>query len=492
MTVQFRTTNESSKFIHDLIWVAISQVFTTLLGIITLPVLTKKYTSETYGVWTQVNVTVGLLVTVVTLQFVTAVVRFLAGEDDKDKRRRSTGAMLYTILVFAFLIVIVTNLWASQLSILLFNDPVYSTLVRLTSLLACLEALFAFFIAHLRAMGKMKKLSVIQAALAASKIGLITILVSSGIALQWLITGMICVDLIFVLYLLRTNIRDEGFPIPDFTGLKVFLAFSIPQIPVSIFAWIMSGSDRYFITHYFNLSETGIYSSSSSLGALIALFYFPIGYVLFPAASKTWEQNRKTDTKAYFEYSTRLFLTLAVPAAVGISMISQQLLRVLATSEYLAGIELVLLISISQLFWGIFQINEYIIYLVKQTKWLPLIMVISAVTSIVLNLILIPHAGMTGAAISKIVTYFLLAAIVTIWTKRVLKYNIDFKYIAKIAVASLTMAICLHFLKIGGLVGVILSVIVGVFVFFLAMLSMKAFTEQDKRLLNQIFRGVSS
>jgi O-antigen/teichoic acid export membrane protein len=492
MTTNKQISSESNKFIRDIIWVAMYQIFSTLFGIITLPFLTKTYTSEIYGIWTQVNVTVGLLDCIITLQFMTTVVRFLAGEEDRTKRRRSIGSMLYTVIIFAFFVLVAGNLWASQISLFLFDNADYTLYVRLALLWACADSLLTFFISHLRARGRIKRLSVIQAVISALKMGLIVVLVLSGLTLQWIIVGMVLVDLIFILYVFFTIVQDDGFPIPGFAGLRMLLAFSLPQIPVAIFSWIMSASDRYFITQFVNLSETGIYATSSSLAGLVAFFYTPIGYVLYPLVSKTWEQNRKADTKMYFEYSTRLFLTLAIPAAVGLAMISQPLLRILTTSEYLAGTLLILLIGISQIFMGIFMINEYVIYLVKQTKWLPPIILISAGISISLNFILIPHIGMTGAAVSKIAAFCVLAVIVTIWTKRVIHYNFNFAYVGKIIAASLLMAVCLYFLKIDGIAGIVIMIIAGAVIFGTAMLLMKSFSEQDKKFLKEIFGGYFS
>ena len=485
-----QTASNSNKFISDILWVALYQLFTSLLGIVTLPALTKTYTSEIYGIWTQVNVTIGLLFPIITLQFVTAVVRFLAGEEDKAKRRRSLGTMLYAILFFSFLILLVGNLWASQISVFLFDSASYSIFVRLTFFWAFTNALFSFLIAYLRAMSRIKRLSIIMTAFSASKMLLIVVLVLSGLTLQWVIAGMIFISLIFSVYVLFIIIKDIGFPVPNFGELKMFLAFSIPQIPVGFLTWIMSASDRYFITHFINLSATGIYGSSSSLAGLINIVYGPIGYVLFPVVSKTWEQNKKADTRIYFEYSIKLFLTLAIPAAIGLAMLSQSLLSILATSEYLAGILLVLLIAASQIFLGIFQINEYIVYLVKQTKWLPLMIVVSTGVSIGLNVVLIPHLGIQGVAISKIAAYFVLAVIVTIWTRKVIHFNIDLKYLSKVIAASLVMATGLYFWKGTGVLHIILAAVAGILAYGVVMFLLKALSAQDKKLIRQTLSGI--
>ena len=136
---------------------------------------------------------------------------------------------------------------------------------------------------------------------------------------------------------------------------------------------------------------------------------------------------------------------------------------------------------------GIFQVNNYIIYLVKQTKWLLIITVISTGISIGLNFILIPYLGLTGAAISKIAAFFVLAAIVTIWVRKSINYNINFRFLGKIIVASLLMAACLYFLKIDGITGIVLSVLIGSAVFAVSMFFMKAFTQQDKQLIRNTF-----
>lgn len=66
-----------------------------------LPVLTKSYTSNIYGVWVQIGVTFGLLTPILILHQSTAVVKFLSAEENKEKRRRAFGTMLWPVLAFA-------------------------------------------------------------------------------------------------------------------------------------------------------------------------------------------------------------------------------------------------------------------------------------------------------------------------------------------------------------------------------------------------------
>jgi O-antigen/teichoic acid export membrane protein len=300
---------------------------------------------------------------------------------------------------------------------------------------------------------------------------------------------VICVEAVFFCIIFGIIVRGTGFPIPNFSGLRSFLAFSVPQVPSGILLWIIASSDRYFITHFLDLSQTGVYSSSNVLGGVISLCFTPINYVLYPAVSKAWEQKRISEVKNYFEYSNKLFLTLAIPGAAGIAILSQPILTVLTTSQYLAGWELVLLVAIGTIFLGIYQNNAYIILLVKQTRWLPLMILVASATSLGVNFMLIPRIGILGAAISNIASYLVLAAIVSWWARKTINYHFDVKYLGKVIAATIMMSLCLYFLKTGGVWRIIAAIICGIIVFGIVLFVLRAFSRQDKILIKQTLGG---
>jgi O-antigen/teichoic acid export membrane protein len=336
----------------------------------------------------------------------------------------------------------------------------------------------------------MLTLSIIQVFFSVSHLVLIVVLATLGFGLERIIISLIFVDSLFTIGTLCIIVRLEGFPTPNFTRMKTFLLFSIPQVPTGLLIWIIASSDRFFITHFLSLSETGIYSSSDLLGGIIILLYFPIIFVLLPAVSKAWEQNRRDSVRIYFEYSIKLFLTLAIPAAVGLSILSQPILRIITSSDYLAGWQLVLLVSIGTIFSGLFQINSYIIYLVEKTPWITLIALIAAIISVTLNYVLIPRIGIIGCAISTVVSYFTLSTIIFILTRQIVKYNINFIYWGKVVIATLIMALLLFFVKVHSILGIISAIVGGAIIFGLVIFLLGAFSKQDKRLIKETLVGL--
>jgi O-antigen/teichoic acid export membrane protein len=488
---QLQQTSETRRFASDLIWVAAVQIINSLvMGIITFPFLTKSYSSEVFGIWNQVNLSVGVLSIALTLQLGLSAVRFLSGEEDKLKRRRALGSMLFVIVIVACLALIAANFATSQISVLLFASPDYVLFVRLTFLWMVTASITYFLTSYLRARRRIKLLSTQQLLSSLITMALIIILSTSGFKLEWIIISIIIVQLVFLVIFAALIISEVGVPTPNLSGLKGYFAFCVPQIPGSILLWMINFSDRYFITHFLGLSQAGIYGPSFNLAFLTSLFYTPIGFVLFPSVAKFWEEKRFEDARNYIEYCIKLFLTMAVPSAVGLAIISQALLKFLTTSEFLAGRELVLLISVGVIFQGIYYINVNAVYLLKKTRILPPMIIASAVTSVLLNLILIPHLGLLGAAVSNIAAYSVLATIMTLWARKAMRIRIDYGYISKIVGAALIMAICLYFIHIQGLLSIILAIFAGASIYGVSLYLLRAFSDQDKRILKSIINGL--
>ena len=460
---------ETEKFTSDVVWSAISQVTTGLVSLMILSALTKYYTPETYGIWMQIIVTLALLAPILSLHLGTALVRFLAGEQDKRKRQQSFSAMLWPILAFTCVVFLISLLSRQQLSVFLFGDASHASLIPLTFLWVSMGTLFWFSISYLQARRKIKEVSVIRVALALGRITLIVILARAGYNLNGIIAYLVAMDAAIVAGIFGMIIREIGFPKLDFTGLKGYLGFSLPQMPSGILFWVINASDRYFITHLLNLSQAGVYSASNVLASAISQLFSPITFVLLPTVSKLWEQKEPQRVRSYLEYSTKFFLTLAIPAVAVLYILSQPLLRILTTSEFLVGGEIVLLVAVAMIFAGTYYINLYIIYLVQQTKWIPLLIGVAAMTNAVINIALIPMIGIMGAAISTIVSYSVLAAIVTVWARRAISYKMDFMFLAKVIAAALLMAFCLNFIKIGGILGIIIITAAGATIFALGL-----------------------
>jgi len=73
--------------------VGIVNIIVSLRGLILLPILTKTIGTEFIWCLTQILVTISLLVPIGLLGLITAMIRFFAGEKDKNKIRQDFYAV---------------------------------------------------------------------------------------------------------------------------------------------------------------------------------------------------------------------------------------------------------------------------------------------------------------------------------------------------------------------------------------------------------------
>lgn len=489
---QDNSRNNYLKFSKDILWVSLSQILVALFGIITLPALTKNFSPEIYGLWSQIYITVALLPPILTLTFGTAMVRYLSHEENKKILSQEISAMLVTILALIVFVIISSSLLSSQISLVLFKNSSFAIFVPLMLIWAGAYSLFSFSIAYLRSKSRIKFLSILNLANSATQLSLIFILAYSTHSMLLIVTSQLLVQIIFLIVVYVSIFNELGFSLPNFSHINKYLSFSLPQIPGAILLWVLNYVDRYFILFYMSLAEVGIYSVSYNFGWIISFFYSPLGFVVYPILSQYWEKSRFDEVKKYMEYSSKIFLALALPASLGLYVLAVPILKILTTSQFAIGGQLTFLVALGYIFFGLYQINVYIILLVQQTKWIPFIILLSSIINVILNIVLIPNIGILGAALATLISYMILAFIVSYWAKKEIDYNIDIKFLSKVILASILMGIIIYLLMphLIGIFQIVLSIPIGAIVYFIILMILKPFTESEKKLIYNLYKDL--
>lgn len=479
------------KFTGDVGWVSLYRVAVYLLAFFTIPALTKNLGTELYGLWNQILVTVGFLTPILMLHLGTAVVRYLASEKRKDVLSQSFANMLWIIIVLSSAAILASIIFSSNLSVLMFGSANYSSFVILAFIYAATSAIFDFILTYLRARSKIKQLSIINVLSYSFMTASLIILATLGYSLEFMICIYLLIYFIFVVVLIISIKKDIGLRKPNYNksnvkDLKKFILFSIPQIPNGILLWVLNLSDRYLITFFLGLSQAGIYSASYNIGSIITAFYMPISFVLFPVVARYWDNDEREKVRKYLEYSTKIFLFIAIPASIGLYVISKPLLEILTTSEFVIGGGLTFFVAVGYIFLGIFQINSFIISLVEKTKFIPIITAIGGILNILINIILIPQIGIMGAAIATLISYMVLSIIVLLWAREELQYRLDAVFLVKVILSSIIMAFIIQYILSASILGIIIAIVVGLIVYICSTFVLKTLNEAEKEIIYEI------
>jgi O-antigen/teichoic acid export membrane protein len=183
--------------------------------------------------------------------------------------------------------------------------------------------------------------------------------------------------------------------------LKEMLMFSIPLVPSGIAVFISSYIDRMMLNHYMSLQEVGLYGVGFRLASVVGLVMVGFKGALTPLI---YSHYQEAETPQQLATIFRLFIVLSLFVFLGLSLFSEEILHLMTIPAFYSAEEVVVLLVPAVLLS-----NMYIfapgIGIAKKTYLILWINVYGALVCVGLNWLLIPVAGIVGAAGAKLLGY---------------------------------------------------------------------------------------
>ena len=468
--------------------VGIVNLITGLRGLILLPILTKTLGAFGYGVWSQIIVTIFLIVPFATLGLGQAVTRFLTAGKDKEQIREGFlsifSTVLFSGLVFSVVVFALSDIFASTI----IKDVSIAPIIKIAAFAIVLQALNQIALSFIIASLYVKRYSILLILQTFIEVGLIAYMVLSGFGILGAVAALLISRAISLSIVLPYILSKIGFKFPNFSNLKAYLSFSLPMIFTGVFVWIIHSSDRYMIGYFMSSASVGIYSAAYGMGGVIPIFSNPIGIILFPTVSKLWDEGNVSEAKTHLRFSLKYFLMLAIPSAFGLSVLAKSLLLILSTSEFISGAILVPFVAFGMILYYTVNPFHYILTSVKRTNLIAISLGAASICNIVLNILLIPKIGILGAAIATLITYALVGIALPVLSFKYFRFKIDWAFIIKSIIASSIMASLIMIFSPTGLTSVIIAIIGGALVYFLLLFLSKSFSKDEIEVLKGALR----
>lgn len=278
------------------------------------------------------------------------------------------------------------------------------------------------------------------------------------------------------------NLIRTAFPI--IAGTAVFSMTNLIDMKMVMSGLMNSG--------FFSLTEAEkLYGQLS--GKYVTLTTFPVSLssamatAAVPNIAASVTMGSRKEVKRKINTAIKLAMVIAIPAAVGIGVLGDQILLMLFPS-YPDGGVLLKVGAISTAFLSLCQIVTGVLQGIGRIN-IPVIgALIGAGVKIILNKILIgiPSINVVGAVISTDACYLVAAIFNLVMLMRFTKVKINFKDILiKPAISAVIMGIgCIGFYKLsrlvfGNAISTLLSIIVGIIIYLVVMLLLRGVTERD-------------
>ncbi|MBE6910964.1 MAG: polysaccharide biosynthesis protein [Ruminococcaceae bacterium] len=302
--------------------------------------------------------------------------------------------------------------------------------------------------------------------------------------------------------------------------LKSLLGIAIPVTIGSLIMNLTSTIDMFLITNrladigYVKEDTTSLYGIYENYALpifnLIPSIIISLNVSVTPTISAAYAVK---DTKKLHETllsALRIVIIFTLPAAVGISILSEPILSVLfASKEAIGGVPtaapVLSILSVASFFLCASSLTSTSMQAMGKPT-IPLItMAIGAVVKIVANYILIaiPGVELMGAAIGTVLCYVVITVLNMIMLSKIVGFRPKFMqtYIRPLiccaimgAVVFFSYELCLLF--VGNLISVAVSVFLGVVVYLVSMILLRGITKEDvmglpkgEKIASLIFRN---
>ena len=225
------------------------------------------------------------------------------------------------------------------------------------------------------------------------------------------VTGVILAQFIaeaVVTFWAIRRFSGNAVPVIHWNVLKSLLGYGLQVYSFSILLYLNYRLDLFFVRHWVDLTQTGLYAAAVSLAEVMWIVPYSLGNVLFPSTATTSGPSRDLLTLAVCRRTFYLMLVLCA----GLAVTRHLVIRLLFGSQFLGAAPALLLLLPGVLAMSV----QNVVGSDLTGRGRPLPVTVGAAlglaTNVLLNILWIPRYGIVGASLASSVSYTLVTVIV--------------------------------------------------------------------------------
>jgi len=220
--------------------------------------------------------------------------------------------------------------------------------------------------------------------------------------------GIFCIYLFYRWHLIADSINKSV--------IRKIVLSSLPFIFERLAIFVLGYSDKYFIDRFDSkgTDEVGLYGLGSQIASIIYMVIISLNSAYYPHIFKTLAGGLKNK----FDRTTGWYIG-GLAITIGAIFIAIPLLfRFFIGGKFQDAQPYAYLLSAGYFMWGVYNaLLGYLLYLSKNRQ-IFIISLVGMVASLSLNALMVPVYGATGAAITSIVIYSLMAGMCFMYVRK--------------------------------------------------------------------------
>jgi O-antigen/teichoic acid export membrane protein len=437
------TAGDSGRFGRDVVLAGAGNALRTLRTLVLIPILAGSLGAGDYGVWTQVKVTVTLLVPLALLGVNAALVRFLGGEPRPAAVRVGFSSAVTATLAAGAVLVAAVWLGAGPAAAAILGGADVAGLLRLAAVLALLEGLDQLSLAYFQTFRRMPAHAAFVAVEVVGELVLMGTLSATGHGVAALLGAAIGWKAVIVAGKLVRIWTPGGPAAPDPATIRRYVTFGIPMMMSGLLYFVLNYGDRYLVGWLLGIREVGIYAVAYGIGTIPFLLMTPVDYIYYPTVTALWNRGELGEVRRCIRQCLGAVLAIGVPAVVGVAALGAPLVTLVSGPEFLPAAGSVPVIAVAFLAFGIGVVGERVVLVGDGSRTVTAVSGAVAALNVGLNLLLVPRLGIGGAALATLLSFVAYAALTLGLARRHVAIDADVVLLLKVVASTLVMLVAI-------------------------------------------------
>jgi O-antigen/teichoic acid export membrane protein len=440
---------DSKKFAFDVSITFFSSVVSLPLGFVIIILLGRYLGAGDLGLFRMISTIYGIAMLVAAIGIPSAMIKFIAeSKEDRTKFNQivSSGVITSLVLGIGF---IPLFYFSSGIFAGIFDMPRLSGLIKILSPVFPFALLSGALLGLLNGLREMKRYAVatiIQSIL----VVLITVpLIYFGFGVAGAVIGIVLSSFGSCAFLIWTcreyyDITFEGYRQTTRKllelGARIFGANAINMINYQ--------ADIVLIGYFLTATDVGYYAVAVGLSKFFWIIPQAIQRITYPATSRYWANNNHSALQTMIDKSMKFSACILLPVGLGVGFFAKGIITMIFGEGFGYSVLPLQILLVGTIINGVMQrpIGS-ILYSIGMPDLNLKIFASAAMTNLILNLILIPHFGIAGAAVATAISLSLIMLLILFYTIKETRVIIDFRWFTKIYLIAVACILLYHFLR---------------------------------------------
>lgn len=376
-----------------------------LLAYLVMLFITRSFGSEVFGRYSIAITFSQLLVLIFTFGLPVSIIRLLTDLDHFDKKPKTNflKKVMIITLISSIIISVILFLLSETIAVQLFKDLSLIVYFKILSYfimpLMFHEVLLNFF----RGTKEFKKYNLFMFVLPS--------LLFLGI-FYWLLKSYadeyvtilsfgLSITIVFIIELVLYGLLNYATK-TNYSTNKLF-KLSFPMMLSSTVLFLLNWTDIFMLGAMVSSKEVGIYNLAFKIASIGFLIIIVINVVIGPKIAELYSKNELGSLRKIVVKSTQAIAFLTIPIIIIIQIFRTEILAYFG-QEFAQGDTVLLILSFGVLVNAISGNVDQVLNMTDNQKIMRNLTVFCLIENIILNAVLIPKYGITGAAIASLVT----------------------------------------------------------------------------------------